>query len=130
MIILDTHVLIFDAIAPERLSVKANKTLEAGREKGELACCDISLWEISMLSAKKRLTLPLDIGDFLKELISANSLSVIAISPEIAKLSNSSFFNHNDPADRLIGATAIHYQTYLVTCDSKLTEVKELKTLW
>ncbi|WP_257255171.1 type II toxin-antitoxin system VapC family toxin [Endozoicomonas sp. SESOKO3] len=130
MIILDTHVLIFDAIAPDKLSAKAHKTLEAGREKGELACCDISMWEISMLLAKKRLTLSVDISSFLKDVISANRLTVLPISPEIAKLSISSCFSHKDPADRFIGATAIYYQAYLVTCDSKLTAVRELKTLW
>ncbi|WP_257275377.1 MULTISPECIES: type II toxin-antitoxin system VapC family toxin [unclassified Endozoicomonas] len=130
MIILDTHVLIFDAIAPDKLSAKAHKTLEAAREKGELAYCDISMWEISMLLAKKRLTLSVDISSFLKDVISANRLTVLPISPEIAKLSISSCFSHKDPADRLIGATAIYYQAYLVTCDSKLTAVRELKTLW
>lgn len=130
MIILDTHVLIFDAIAQERLSSLAKSTLEKGREQRELACCDISLWEIAMLAAKNRLTLPVDIADFLQDVISANRLSVLAISPDIAELSTSACFSHGDPADRLIGAAAMYYQARLLTCDSKLKSVGELEVVW
>ena len=49
MILLDTCVLVFDALAPERLSTEALRAIEEGEENGSLACCDISLWEIAML---------------------------------------------------------------------------------
>lgn len=130
MIILDTHVLVFDAIAPDRLSTLARRTLKEGRQQNKLSCCDISLWEVAMLVAKKRLALPVDIASFLQDIISANRLSVLAITPEVAKLSNSPCFSHGDPADRLIGATALYYQARLVTCDSKLTNVRGLKAIW
>jgi len=50
--ICDTHVLLFHALAPERLSRLAARAVAAGTENGQLACADISLWEIGMLHAR------------------------------------------------------------------------------
>ena len=55
MILLDTHVILFDALTPDRLSRPATQALEQGFERASLACSDISLWEISMLLRKGRL---------------------------------------------------------------------------
>ncbi len=43
MILLNTQVLLYDALEPKRLSRKARATLEDGMAAGVLACCDISL---------------------------------------------------------------------------------------
>ena len=45
MIILDTCALIFDALAPEKLSSKALRAVENGEKQDILACSDISLWK-------------------------------------------------------------------------------------
>ena len=55
MILLDTCVLVFDALTPERLSAAARSALEQGEQDSALACADISLWEIAMLVDKKRI---------------------------------------------------------------------------
>ncbi|MDD5214781.1 MAG: PIN domain nuclease, partial [Methylococcales bacterium] len=49
--ICDTHILLFWADAPERLSEKAAAALEIGT----LACSDITLWEIAMLYTRGRI---------------------------------------------------------------------------
>ncbi len=49
MILLDTCILIFDALTPERSRGPARNALVQGQAKGTLACADISLWEIAML---------------------------------------------------------------------------------
>ena len=51
MILLDTCALIFDALTPERLTPAAAAALDQGEREGNLACADISLWEIAMLIA-------------------------------------------------------------------------------
>lgn len=38
MILLDTCALVFDALAPERLSAEALRAIEEGEENGSLAC--------------------------------------------------------------------------------------------
>ncbi len=130
MIVLDTNALVYDALAPSRLSVRARKAIESAFEDGELACCDISLWEIAMLISRKRLDPVMDARQFLDDLISSRRLRVLPITPEIAVLSQSDMFSHGDPADRLIAATARLYQSPLVTSDTQLRKLKEVATIW
>ncbi|MEB3306611.1 MAG: type II toxin-antitoxin system VapC family toxin [Cyanobacteriota bacterium] len=107
--ICDTHVLLFWAHEPERLSSAARQALELGRSQAELAIADISLWELALLQERGRLRLPPDVmpGLYLKQLLAALRLEVLPITPETALLSRSELFLHSDPADRLIGATAL-----------------------
>jgi len=53
--ICDTHILLFWADAPRRLSEPARAALDLGLKSAKLACSDISLWEIAMLYARGRL---------------------------------------------------------------------------
>src|SRR3989339_1815518 len=118
LILLDTCALIFDALAPERLSAEAIRAIEEGEENGSLACCDISLWEIAMLVAKGRLDPGTDVLSFLNLVLASRVIRTLPITPEIAKISAiDSLFAHHDPADRIISATALHYEKPLVTCD-------------
>lgn len=96
-----------------------------------LACSDISLWEIAMLIDKGRLDSGTDTLTFLRLIHSARRIRILHITPEIAATSaNSSFFDHGDPADRIIAATAIVHKAELVTCDVHLPAVKGLRIVW
>ena len=131
MILLDTCALVFDALAPERLSADALRAIEEGEEDGSLACCDISLWEIAMLVSKGRLDPGTDALSFLKLVLAARVIRPLPITPEIAQISAvETLFAHYDPADRIIAATALHYEKPLVTCDDSLQAVKGLKIIW
>ncbi len=89
MIILDTCTLIFDALSPDKLSSKALRAIENGEKQGLLACSDISLWETAMLISKGRLDPGTDAVSFIKLTLSARSIQVLPITPEIAYLSSS-----------------------------------------
>lgn len=130
MIILDTCVLIFDALSPAKLSSKAKKTIKEAEKHAMLSCCDISLWEISMLIQKKRLHPGVDALTFLNLILEARCIHVLPITPPIAVLSTTYPFKHQDPADRMIASTALHYQAPLLTCDQHLTEISELNIIW
>ena len=130
MLILDTHVLIYDALTPSRLSARARKAIDTGFAHRELACSDISLWELAMLIARKRVDPAMDANGFLNDVLSARSIEVLPITPEIAVLSQSETFAHGDPADRLIAASARFHNASLVTSDQRLRELKDLTTLW
>ena len=130
--ICDTHILLFWAHEPERLSSTARQTLEQGLTHGELAIADITLWELALLLDRGRLVLPADVAaDFyLKQLLAALRLQILSITPEIALLSRSDLFLHGDPADRLIGATALQLGAPLITADTKLRALPDLHTVW
>lgn len=131
MIILDTCAMIFDALSPEQLGKRARTELAKGRLDGCLSCSDISLWEIAMLINKRRLQPAMAPAAFLADVIAANRLRVLPITPEIAILATiDGLFDHNDPADRIIAATAMHHKGLLLTCDQRLRDLKGLKTAW
>ncbi len=131
-IICDTHVLLFWADRPERLTAPARAALDAGRAQGELACCDISLWEIALLFRKKRLVLPPSYtpASYMDDILCALGLTVVSLTPAIAALAESGFVAHADPADRLIAATALHCQAPLITADEKLRATPGLHCIW
>lgn len=131
MIILDTCTLIFDSLAPERLSNKARTALNAEENRSNLGCSDISLWEIAMLINKGRLHPGTDCLNYLQLVLDARRIAVLPITPRIAYLSTSMpEINHHDPADRIIAATAKEYRAALVTADQKLLNLKEITTIW
>jgi PIN domain nuclease of toxin-antitoxin system len=104
--------------------------VNTGRTEGTLGCSDIVLWEVAMLTAKKRIIIPVAIDQFLEELLQALRLQVLPISASIAARSQNRAFEHGDPADRLIAATAMEYAVPLISADRKLTRVSGLKVLW
>ncbi|WP_035051738.1 type II toxin-antitoxin system VapC family toxin [Andreprevotia chitinilytica] len=130
MIICDTHALVFWALAPDRLTPVAAQTIEVGKANGTLGCADISLWEIAMLTEKGRIQLPIPTQAFLDDLVDALKLKVLPISPAVAALAQGGQFPHGDPADRLIGATAMTLDATLVSADSQLALVPGLRVTW
>ena len=130
MVVLDTNALIFDALQPKRLTPRALRAIEAASERGDIACSDISLWEIAMLVAKDRLDPGAELTQFLHDMIQSRGLSVLPITPEIAALAQSAQFSHGDPADRIISATALYHQAKLVSADARLRKLKTLEVVW
>lgn len=130
MILLDTQVLLYDALEPRRLSRKARALLEEGMGAGALACCDISLWEIALLAARRRIDAGPDIAAFIESALQLRSVRVLPITPAIATMAQSDLFAHGDPADRLIAATAIEHGAPLLTADAELRKLKGLTAIW
>lgn len=131
MIVLDTCVMIFDALEPDRIGRRARWELDAASAKGTAACSDISLWEIAMLAARGRLDPGTDVITFIDLVVTSRNLQVLPITPEVAYLSASyRGFSHADPADRIIGSTAMFLKAPLLTPDARLRAVKGLRVLW
>lgn len=131
MIVLDTHVILWDALAPERLSELARETIVQANENDGLIICDISLWEIAMLLQKGRVQVDVDSQTFINLLLQANKSRVLAISPQIAVLAAQFPAEINkDPADRLIAATALVENATLITANRNLRAAGLIPTLW
>jgi PIN domain nuclease of toxin-antitoxin system len=129
MILLDTCTLIWDAIEPDKLSPKAKKAIEYS--ENELIICDISIWEISMLIKKNRLTIDDTSSGFISLLLQYRNFQIQQITPEIAELSvNFGLEINNDPADRLIAATSILKNNPIITADQNLIDATILETIW
>ncbi|NOQ78430.1 MAG: PIN domain-containing protein [Gammaproteobacteria bacterium] len=133
MIVLDTHTLIWWVSNKEKLSKAANKAieLELKNKDGQILVSSITVWEISLLIEKGRITLTMDLDEWLRTVSDIKNLHFIPIDNEVAVKSvrlPGDF--HPDPADRMITALARHYSAPLVTSDSKIQNYKFVKTIW
>ncbi len=126
--ICDTHILLFWADDKKRLSVKANEALETEN----LACSDISLWEIAMLYSRGRINNHAGVtaAAYIQDILLGLDVTVLPITPEIAELAQSELFIHGDPADRLIAATSLVHRASLITADEKLRTIPKLHCIW
>lgn len=108
----------------------AHAAMEAERRNGEpLAICDITLAELATSYGKRRyaLTVPFDI--FLEE--TESRFAVIPITARIAARTLALPASYPpDPADRLIGATALIHGLPLVTADRAIRRSKAIRTIW
>ena len=131
MIVVDTHIIIWNALKPEMLSKKAEKAISAANNSDGIIFCEISLWEIAMLMHKGRLSIDIEYLEFIKLILESNEYVFLGITPEIAELSTDLFSDNNkDPADRIIAATLIIENAKLVTADKKLRQSKKVATIW
>ena len=131
MIVLDTHVIIWDALSPGKLSKKAKDAIYRSNEEDGIIFCDISLWEIAMLLKKERVKIDIGYQDFINLVQSSNKYIIHRITTEIAELSVDLPETINrDPADRIIAATSIINNSPLVTADDNLIKAKEITTIW
>lgn len=119
MILLDTHALIWLADGSGKLGKRSAAIAREAWDQGRLAVSAVSFWEITMLHAKKRVTLGASPTE-MRNMLLVTDVIEIAVDGEIAMLAASLESLHKDPADRFIAATAIVKGAALVTADAKL----------
>ena len=130
MILVDTHVVLWLALEPARISKKARAVLEESRHGGEgLAISDVSLLEIAIIDSKGRIQLHASLEAFLSEV--ETRFSVLPINGRVCvRAVNLPAVYPKDPADRIIGATALVEGIPLVTADDAIRRSKALPTIW
>jgi PIN domain nuclease of toxin-antitoxin system len=130
LILLDTHVLIWLALDPARVSKNARTAIDQARQEGSgLAISGITLLEITLLSDKKRIHFIPGLEAFLADVESR--FIVLPIGGRICVCSSSLPLSYpNDPADRIIGATALVEGLTLITADREIRKSHALPTIW
>lgn len=131
MILLDTHVLVWAAIEPKRLSRAATSALRRARTSDGLAIAAISLWELASLFSRRRIESYGTVESSVRQVLQSVRVIVRDLTPEIAVLAAQFPDEYSrDPADRLIGATALAEGIALVTNDAHMRNSPLLKTIW
>ena len=128
--LLDTHVLLWWTLAPEKLSRSQREVLKRRRGEGPFRVASISLWEIATLYSLGRIKLDIDLEEFLAQATEPPLVEAIDVTPaiaaEVARLPDSF---HRDPADRLIVATARVLDCALLTNDSRIIRARLAHTI-
>jgi len=130
VILLDTHVVIWLALEPSRISKKARLAIEESRREGRgLAIADISLLEIASLAGKGRIRLDAGLELFLAE-IEARFIVLPMTGRVCVRAMGLPPSFPRDPADRIIAATALVEGVPLLTADRQIARSKALPTVW
>jgi PIN domain nuclease of toxin-antitoxin system len=120
--LLDTHILIWWRLDSRRLSRNQARRLEdLERRQNPLAISAVTLWEIAVLSARGRIEIAQPLDAWLEELEVNPLIDVLPLTARIAAESvrlGSDF--QNDPADRIIVATARIRGLPLMTADERI----------
>ena len=130
MILVDTHVVIWLALEPDRISKKARAVIEEARHGAQaLAISDITLLEIATIESKRRIQLSSSLETFLSEVEAR--FAVLPINGRICvRAVNLPAVFPKDPADRIIGATALVEGIPMITADEDIRRSKALRTIW
>jgi PIN domain nuclease of toxin-antitoxin system len=130
VILVDTHVVVWLAFDQNRISRKARTAIDDARKNADgLAISDITLLELATLARKGRIQLDISLESFLHEVesrfvvlpmtgrICARAVALPAAYPQ-------------DPADRIIAATALVEGLSLLTADREIRRSRAVQTTW
>ena len=130
MILLDTHVVVWLAFDPSKLSRNAKAAINDARQSGEgIAICDITLLELTTLASKGRIRLDISLESFLHEAELRFNVLPISSRACVRALGLPPTYP-NDPADRIIGATALVEGLPLLTADRAIRRSRAVPTIW
>jgi PIN domain nuclease of toxin-antitoxin system len=130
LILVDTHIVLWLALEPERISKRVQAVIEEARRNGAgLSISAMTLVEIATLFGKRRFHLAVSLESFLDEL--ERRFVVLPINARTcARMLSLPAGYPKDPADRVIGATALVEGMSLVTADREIRRAKVVRTIW
>ena len=113
-LLVDTHAFLWFMAGDSRLSGPARRALEDDDSEWWLSAA--SVWELSIKSSLKRLTLPAPAVDYITEKVQVG-LRILPVEWVHAAAVERLPFHHRDPFDRLLVAQAQIEQLAIVTSD-------------
>ena len=109
------------------MSPTALRTLD---EADEIGISMISCWEVALLVAKGRLDLDRDVLLWVTQALEIPKVKLLDLSPAVSIASTRLEWLHDDPADRIIVATAMTHRAPLVSKDRRIRSFRSVKTIW
>ena len=126
-LLLDTHIWLWYALGDSQLSENLQSAVASSTT--ELWLSPVSIWEVLLLVEKGRISLQVDPINWINQSLKSFAIREAPLNHQIAILSRQIELPHQDPADRFIAATAIHYQLQLATVDTRLVAATWLPTV-
>jgi PIN domain nuclease of toxin-antitoxin system len=130
MILVDTHVVVWLAFDQKQISTRAKAAINEARKNADgLAICDVTLLELATLASKGRIRLDVSLESFLHE-VEARFVVLPITSKACVRAMGLPASYPKDPADRMIGATALVEGLSLLTADRAIRRARVVHTIW
>ncbi|PYU31043.1 MAG: hypothetical protein DMG31_12930 [Acidobacteria bacterium] len=130
VILVDTHVVVWLAFDQDQISRKARTAIDDARKNADgLAISDITLMELATLASKGRVRLDISLESFLQE-VETRFVVLPITGRACARAIGLPASYPQDPADRIIGATALVEGLSLLTADREIRRSRALRTIW
>ena len=126
-LLLDTHIWLWSALDPSRLSRRVADSLE--NPANELWLSPISVWEALMLAERGRVALEPNGPRWVQETLDAIPMREAPINHAVAFESRRLRAGPKDSADRFLAATARVYELTLVTADRRLAAAPDVPVI-
>jgi PIN domain nuclease of toxin-antitoxin system len=126
MTVIDTHIWIWLNSAPERI---ARAALEHLGHETDIGLSPVSIYETMLALDKGRIVSHLTPERLVRRWLRPGVVSIIPLQEDMTIASRTLPFQHQDPFDRIIAATAVHLKAPLMTADRDLLNLKWLQTI-
>jgi PIN domain nuclease of toxin-antitoxin system len=127
-LLLDTCALLWLALTPERLSSAAQSALAANEV--QVFVSSFAAFEIAVKQKKGKLELPAPAEVWFPEALSSLGIEEIPVRAEIALAAVALPFEHGDPGDRIVIATARLHGLAIVTADHAIRAYSGAEVVW
>ncbi|MDE2890135.1 MAG: type II toxin-antitoxin system VapC family toxin [Gemmatimonadota bacterium] len=126
MVLLDTSALVFWTLDRDRLSTAAAQAIS---DADRIVLSAISIWEIGIKVTKEQLVIPLTVREFTRRLEQVDRVEILPVCVRTWIRNLVLDWDHRDPADRTIVATASLNACPIVTSDSRIRTFYP-QTIW
>jgi PIN domain nuclease of toxin-antitoxin system len=122
-LLLDTHVWIWLVRGEGRIPKDILELIFAAAGAGSMFLSVMSIWELSLLDAKRRITLNMPCLSWVRTALERSGAQTIPLTPEVAVSCHQLPGQlHDDPIDRILVATARTEDLTLVTRDRTILD--------
>ena len=126
MVLLDTSALVFWTLDRDRLSTAAAQAIS---DADRIALSAISIWEVGIKVKKQKLVISTPIREFSSRLEQVDRVEILPVCVRTWIGNLELNWDHRDPADRTIVATASLNACPIVTSDSRIRTFYP-QTIW
>ena len=116
-VLLDTHLLLWAAFEPDRLSPTASLILRS--REAPLVFSLATVWEVAIKTSLGRADFSVDSGLFHRALLAEGFVELPITAPQLVRVGSLPWV-HRDPFDRLLVAQALEEGLTLLTADATL----------
>ena len=129
MILLDTHALLWWALDPDKLSPTARQLCAQMEIDGGFAS-SVSIWELGVKVQRGKLDLGLEVSELARRIEQSTAVELLPVDTAVWLRSLALPWDHRDPADRIIVATALLRGVPVLTKDTAMHGCPGVRCAW